>query len=268
VKVRYTHQRPRKDPVDQNMARPAAAVAAVDTTGRRASVPNRNWGAAMTAARPPAALSVDARKLPTKAISGDLATREQYRPEHHQWLQAGYAILAERGPKALTIPALCRRTGVKSHSFVRDFCTLKASRGALARSWASLGNAERARFVRIRESPPRQRLSLITATLTSQRHWLLERAMREWARADAEISASVRAADQRVVDVMAAAFFDAGFDRAEAHLRANAALAAGVGFLHLCGAEPSPLAAALREPFLDLLLQQAGPPPPTHLEQS
>jgi AcrR family transcriptional regulator len=250
------------------MACPAAAVAAVDTTGRRASSPYRNRGAAMTAARPPAASSLGARKLPTKAISGDLTTRERYRPEHHQWLQAGYAILAERGPKALTIPALCRRMGVKSHSFVRDFGTLKAYRNSLARSWASLSNAERARFIRIRESPPRQRLSLITATLTSQRHWLLERAMREWARADAEISASVRAADQRVVDVMAAAFLDAGFDRTGANLRANAAFAAGVGFLHLSGSTPSTRAIALCEPFLDLLFQQAGPPAAPRLEKA
>jgi AcrR family transcriptional regulator len=222
----------------------------------------------MTAARLPASSYLGARKLPTKAMSGDPASREWSRPEHHEWLQAGYSILAERGPKALTIAALCRRMGVKSDGFRRNFGTLKAYRSALARSWASLCDEERARFVSIGKSPPRQRLSLITATLTSQPHWLLERAMREWARADAEIGASVRAADQRIVEMMAAAFLDAGLNRAEAHVRANAAFAAGVGFLHLCGAEPSPPAAALREPFLDLLLQRAGPPPPSHLEQS
>ena len=92
--------------------------------------------------------------------------------------------------------------------------------------------------------------------------------MREWARQDAEISVSVRAADQCVVDVMAAAFLDAGFDRAEADLRANVAFAAGLGFLHLSGSTPSPRATALREPFLDLLFQQAGRPASPCLEQS
>ena len=224
----------------------------------------------MTAAR----LSASSSSLPGRDISGSkpvdraYSDWQQYRREYNEWLQAGYAILAERGPKALTIAALCRRMGAKASSFQRMFHTLKVYRGALAHSWVGLRDVERARFARIGKWPPRERLSAISATLTSQPHWLLERAMREWARTDAEIGAGVRAADQRIVDVMATAFLDAGFDRAEADLRANATFAAGVGFLHLCGAEPSPLAAALREPFLDLLLQQAGPPPPTHLEQS
>ncbi len=45
--------------------------------------------------------------------------------------------------------------------------------------------------------PPRERLSQMMSALLSARHWTLERAMREWARTDDAVAASVRAADQR-----------------------------------------------------------------------
>jgi AcrR family transcriptional regulator len=223
----------------------------------------------MTAARSPATSTVGGRGLDT-AMPGDLvdSDREPRPLKHDRWLRAGFAILAEGGPKALTIPALCCRVGANSSSFQRNFGGMRAYRAALARSWATSHDAECIQFARIGTRPPRERLSLITATLTSRHHWLLERAMREWARQDALIAASVRAADQRVVDAMVAAFLDAGFDPIEADLRANATFAAGVGFLHLSGSTPNPRAAALREPFIDLLLQQPGPPVPSRLEQS
>ena len=71
--------------------------------------------------------------------------------------------------------------------------------------------------------------------------------MREWARTDEDAAASVRAADQRVLAAVRQAFLDYGFDPDDADLRANATFAAGIGFLHLAGAQPSVRAAARRE---------------------
>ena len=73
------------------------------------------------------------------------------------------------------------------------------------------------------------------SSLLSATHWTLERAMREWARTDEAVAASVRAADRRVLDAVRQAFVDHGFDSDEADLRANATFAAGIGFLHLSG---------------------------------
>ena len=179
-------------------------------------------------------------------------------PSLDDWLQAGYAILAERGAKALTILALCRRMCLKPDKFHRRFGNMTTCRAALAESWAELRDAERTQFARLHGRPPRQRLLQITSALISERHWTLERAMREWARSDATISASVRAADQRVVDEMRQAFLDAGFGPADADLRASTMFAAGLGFLHLSGSTPNRQATALREPFLDLLLRRGG----------
>jgi hypothetical protein len=78
--------------------------------------------------------------------------------------------------------------------------------------------------------------------------------MREWARTDEDVAASVRAADRRVLVAVRQAFLDFGFDAEEADLRANATFAAGIGFLHLSGPHPSTRAAARRERFLDIML--------------
>ena len=84
------------------------------------------------------------------------------------------------------------------------------------------------------------------SSLVSARHWTLERAMREWARTDDDAAASVRAADHRVLAAVRQAFLDYGFGAEEADLRANATFAAGIGFLHLSGPQPSERAAAGR----------------------
>lgn len=54
------------------------------------------------------------------------------------------------------------------------------------------------------------------------RHMTLERAMREWARTDDAVAASVRAADQRILDAVRLALLDYGFEGEDADLRANA----------------------------------------------
>jgi hypothetical protein len=79
--------------------------------------------------------------------------------------------------------------------------------------------------------------------------------MREWARTDDDAAASVRAADQRVLAAVRQAFLDYGFDDHDADLRADATFAAGIGFLHLAGPQPSVRAAAGREGFLEIMLK-------------
>ena len=78
--------------------------------------------------------------------------------------------------------------------------------------------------------------------------------MREWARTDEVVAASVRAADLRVVAAVRQAYLDYGFSADDADVRAGATFAAGIGFLHLSGPRPSAKAAARRERFLDIML--------------
>jgi AcrR family transcriptional regulator len=171
------------------------------------------------------------------------------------WIQAGFAIVAEEGIKALKIDRLCRRLGVTKGSFYWHFTDIARYRADLVQAFGELRDDDRRHFGELAGLPPRERLSEMMSALVSTRHWTLERAMREWARTDEAAAASVRAADQRVLAAVRQAFLDYGFAADDADLRANATFAAGIGFLHLAGPEPNIRAAARREGLLEIMLK-------------
>jgi AcrR family transcriptional regulator len=170
------------------------------------------------------------------------------------WVQEGFGVLAEDGVKALTLGHLCTRLGVTKGSFYWHFSDMTAYRTALIDTWAVVRDEDRS-FDALAAQPPRERLSRMMTALVGPRHWMLERAMREWARSESTVAAAVRASDQKVIAAVRQAFLDAGFDRERAEMRATATFAAGIGFLHLSGSRPSPLAAGRREDFLEVMLR-------------
>jgi AcrR family transcriptional regulator len=170
------------------------------------------------------------------------------------WIQAGFSVLAEEGITALKIDRLCTRLAVTKGSFYWHFTDIAGYREALVQAWGELRDDDRRHFGEMAHIPARERLSQMMSSLLGARHWTLERAMREWARTDDAALASVRAADQRVLDAVRQAFLDHGFDSEDADLRANATFAAGIGFLHLSGQTPNAGGVARRERFLDLML--------------
>ncbi|HEY7054309.1 MAG TPA: TetR/AcrR family transcriptional regulator [Mycobacterium sp.] len=172
------------------------------------------------------------------------------------WIQAGFTLLAEDGIKDLKVDRLCERLGVTKGSFYWHFTDMPGYRSVLVQSWADLSDADRGQLEQLADLPPRERLSRMMSSLVSPRHWMLERAMREWARTDDAVAASVRAADRRLVRAVRQAFADCGFDADEADLRANATFAAGIGFLHLAGPRPRSMDTGRRERFLDLMLRR------------
>ena len=170
------------------------------------------------------------------------------------WIQAGFALLAEEGIKALKIDKLCHRLGVTKGSFYWHFDGMPSYRTALVQAWGELRDEDRHAFDDMATLAPRERLSQMMSSLVSPRHWTLERAMREWARSDGSVAESVRAADRRLLRAVRQAFLDYGFDADEAELRANATFATGIGFLHLSGPRPGAKDAEHGERFLDLML--------------
>lgn len=170
------------------------------------------------------------------------------------WLQAGYAIVADEGLHALKLDRLCQRLHVTKGSFYWHFADMAAYRQALIESWTQLKDQERRDIEALQDAEPRERLSQMMASLVRPTHWTLERAMREWARSDNTIAAAIQAADRRLLKQVRQAFRDYGFDADEAELRATTTFAAGIGLLHLHG--PKPRNQALqREKFLDFLLR-------------
>lgn len=171
------------------------------------------------------------------------------------WLQAGYELLASDGMRALKIERLCEQVGATRGSFYWHFTDMKAYRAALVASWNTFLENDRRSLAEMEDLPPRERLSKMIEALMSPQHWMLERAMREWARTDESVAAGVDAADRRVLRQVRQAFVDLGFDADEAELRARTTFAAGIGFLHIAGAKPHPLAAAQRERFLEFMVR-------------
>lgn len=184
---------------------------------------------------------------PARSSSGNRLTIDD-------WLQAGYAILAEEGLKTLKIDRLCARLNVTKGSFYWHFDGMPSYRAALVQGWRDLRDEDRSQIEAVGDLPPRERLAQMMASLVSPRHWTLERAMREWARTDETVAESVRSADRQVLAAVRTAFEDYGFDAEDAELRANATFAVGIGFLHLSGRTPDPRQAAQSERFLDLML--------------
>ena len=171
------------------------------------------------------------------------------------WVEAGYAVLAEEGLNALKIDRLCERLGVTKGSFYWHFADMGAYRNALIESWAQLRDEDRRHIEQLRDMPPRERMSVMMTSLVRPRQWTLERAMREWARSDGTVAAAVRSADHRLLKAVQQAFCDYGFDADEASLRATTFFAAGIGLLHISGPIPQKQSAPQRDRFLDFMLR-------------
>jgi AcrR family transcriptional regulator len=170
------------------------------------------------------------------------------------WLKAGYTLLAEQGARALKVERLCQQAGVTRGSFYWHFEDMDSYRVALVESWNKFLDEDRQSLAELDNLPPRERLSAMMIALTSPQHWMLERAMREWARTDPAATAKIRAADRRLLHSVTKAYTDHGFSPADAKLRAELTFAAGIGLLHLAGSAEHAQRAAQREGLLDLML--------------
>lgn len=171
------------------------------------------------------------------------------------WIEAGFALIAQEGIRAVKIDRLCERLGVTKGSFYWHFSDIRAYFDALAGAWGQVQRDSRASLESLKDLPPDERLVAMMRHLTSPRQWMLERAMREWARWDENVAAEVRASDRWVFREVRRAFRDAGFPAGEATARARGAFAAGVGFIHLAESAPGAGDAREHERFLEIMLR-------------
>ncbi|WP_123024927.1 TetR/AcrR family transcriptional regulator [Mycolicibacterium stellerae] len=169
------------------------------------------------------------------------------------WIQAGFALVAEGGPHALRVDRLCERLGVTKGSFYWHFADLHAYRTALLDAWGSLKDQDRQRFEDSAAVEPRQRLRYMMSAVAGPAQWALERAMRVWALTDADVAANVRRSDGRVFRAVYQAFVEAGFDPEDAGVRAAVFFGAGMGVLH--GATPEDAPVEMQERFLDFMFR-------------
>jgi AcrR family transcriptional regulator len=197
---------------------------------RRARDPSRNLH------------GVGVRKQPSTRLSAE------------DWLEVGYTVLAEEGVRALKVERLCQQAGVTRGSFYWHFEDIEQYRATLVESWNKFLERDREALSELDALPPRERLSALTANLVSPTYWMLERAMREWARLDPVAAENIRAADRLLLRTVVKAYRDYGFSREDARLRAELTFAAGVGLLHLTSSAEHAQSVAQSERFLSLML--------------
>lgn len=181
--------------------------------------------------------------------------RQNARLTVEDWIEAGFRLIAEEGLRAVKIDSLCARLGVTKGSFYWHFSDIQGYLDALAAAWSDDQRRSRAALEGLRGLAPGERLTAMMRELTSPRQWMLERAIREWARWDPKVAAEVRAADRAVFREVRRAFLDAGFPAREAAVRARASFAAGIGFIHLADAAPGAADAREHERFLEIMLE-------------
>jgi AcrR family transcriptional regulator len=170
------------------------------------------------------------------------------------WIEAGFAVLAESGPNALRIDPLCERLNVTKGSFYWHFTDMAAYRSALVEAWGSLLDRNRRQFENMPEVEPRDRLQVMIQAWVTPQQWRLERAMRTWALSDAEVLAAVQQSDKRILRTLRQAFVDYGMATDDAALRALVVFSAGVGMLHSWDSAPA-VPTDLRDRFLDFMLR-------------
>ncbi|WP_280503974.1 TetR/AcrR family transcriptional regulator [Nocardia farcinica] len=171
------------------------------------------------------------------------------------WIEVGYTILAEDGLKQIKIDTLCDRIGATRGSFYWHFKDIAAYKHALVTRWGEWNDEEHKNFDELEQLPPRERLLRLITQLTSPRHWMLERAMREWARTDPHAATAVRTSDRRAHHAVRRCLLAHGLDPDTAAVRADWIMAMGIGALHLSTSKEDGAAAAHHgDQLVDMML--------------
>ncbi|WP_038171528.1 TetR/AcrR family transcriptional regulator [Tomitella biformata] len=163
------------------------------------------------------------------------------------WTSAALDLLVREGVAGVKISTLCAELGVTKGSFYWHFVDINALMAAVADQWcASQNDAVRGLDV-LATMPVEQRLEWMASLLIEDRAWSVERAVRDWARTNEQVAASVQSLDQRILEVVTNTMEELGFDEADARLRAGTLVYAGIGFVHGRGSLPTPTLAEVRD---------------------
>ena len=148
------------------------------------------------------------------------------------WTERALELLMEEGVGALKIARLCRELGVTKGSFYWHFADLEALRTADAQKWCARTRTELDQLREIGTLPPLERIRIMAAALVEDRAWNVERTLREWARTDATVAATIGESEQHVFGLLNDAFLELGHPPGAARMRAGLLTYAGIGFAH------------------------------------
>jgi AcrR family transcriptional regulator len=152
----------------------------------------------------------------------------------HDWINAGMGLLVDGGIASVKLAAVAHRLGVTSGSFYHHFGGWRDYLDALADHHAGW-NVDRIVEALEPIADPAQRIRALRILAEEWNVARLDSAMRVWATSDPRARAAVARLDDRLLEIVRAAFAELGFSHEQARVRALMALAAGAGEPFLFG---------------------------------
>jgi AcrR family transcriptional regulator len=159
-------------------------------------------------------------------------SRAKPRPDRRlsrtDWLEAGQAVLRELGISELKLARVTKRLGVSTGSFYHHFTDFDEYLGAVADHY----NVDQVRLVVEKAAEggadPLTRIRRLRQLSVNHALFQLDAAMRVWGATDSRAAAAMRSSEAVVLDFLADAFGDLGFDRETAAMRARMLLSLNV----------------------------------------
>lgn len=156
------------------------------------------------------------------------------------WTSRALELLMDEGVAAVKITRLCSDLGVTKGSFYWRFDDLESLKEAVAVRWCADTKRTLGEMAGLTALAPLERLRAMTVGLIDDRAWSVQRALRDWARTDAQVAAMVAESDTFVFEVVQAAIEELGTTPRQARLRAGLLVYAGIGFAHGQSGLPKP----------------------------
>ncbi|WP_067462047.1 TetR/AcrR family transcriptional regulator [Nocardia amamiensis] len=128
------------------------------------------------------------------------------------WLDAGFAVLAEDGARALTVDRLCADLGLTKGSFYHHFRGMSGYKTALLEHFETEFTGRYIAEAEEGDAPAHDRLARLRNRILAdhEAERAVEIAMRAWAMQDPEVYRLHERVDQRRVDYVAALLRDIG----------------------------------------------------------
>lgn len=172
------------------------------------------------------------------------------------WTARALQLLVDEGVGALKVARLCRELGVTKGSFYWHFSDLEALKKAVADRWCAQTRAALSEMASLGDLPPLERIRIMASQLIDDRSWSVERALRDWARGDAQVAAAIAESEQHVFSLVQDALQELGHDPRSARMRAGLLTYAGIGFAHGQQSLPKPTAEDIDD-LVDFLATEA-----------
>lgn len=175
-----------------------------------------------------------------------------------EWIDAALRALRDEGIDAVRVERLATAIGKTKGSFYWHFADRKALLAAILAAWRARATQAVIEEVEARGGDALRRLTTLFE-IAFNADGRLERAIRDWSRADADVARAIAAVDRRRLRYVEAALMETGLSKTTARWRARFAYQAVVGRFVMRPAPPSARMSALDPPAQTLVEWLARP---------